>query len=148
MLKKYAGRYSKYLRPISIIFDLSTINFLIVILFSSNFSEPMYFIVFSLFWIISAYITRFYEVYRFTKLVTIISHLITQGLLFTIIVFAFFGFIESQTPETTQTIKYISLSFVAITFFKFLVFYGLQSYRLGFGGNFRKTIIQHNKRCD
>ena len=144
MLKKYAGRYSKYLRPISIIFDLSTINFLIVILFSSNFSEPMYFIIFSLFWIISAYITRFYEVYRFTKLVTIISHLITQGLLFTIIVFAFFGFIESQTPETTQTIKYISLSFVAITFFKFLVFYGLQSYRLGFGGNFRKTIIIGN----
>jgi len=141
MLKKYAGRYSKYLRPISIIFDLFIINLLIELFFYTKLVEPSYYIAFSLFWIISALVTKFYEVYRFTKLVTIISHLISQGLLFTVIVFAFFGFIDSQIPETFQTAKYIGFSFLTISIFKFLIFYGLQSYRLGFGGNFRKTII-------
>ena len=144
MLKKYAGRYSKYLRPISIVFDLITINFFIVFLLHSQTISLTYNFAFSLFWLVSAFITKFYEVYRFTKLVTIISYLIYQTFLFTIIIFAFFGFMEITSPETFLTIQYIVISFFIVATFKLFVFYGLQSYRLGFGGNFRKTIIIGN----
>ena len=63
MVKKYAGRYSKYLRPISIFFDLLVLNAFIYLYLGKELIQPLIITVFSLLWIISALITKFYEVY-------------------------------------------------------------------------------------
>ena len=39
---------------------------------------------------------------------------------------------------------FLLYTFIIISLFKLTLFYALQSYRLGFGGNFRKTIIIGN----
>ena len=101
-------------------------------------------LVFSALWIISAFITKFYEVYRFTKLIRIISYIFYQLLLFSILVFAFFGAVQSSTPGLSHTLVFLLYTFIIISLFKLTLFYALQSYRLGFGGNFRKTIIIGN----
>ena len=98
MVKKYAGRYSKYLRPISIFFDLIVLNSFVYLYLDKLLTQPVTITVFSFLWIISALITKFYEVYRFTKTIKIISYVFYQLLLFSIFVFAFFGVAESQNP--------------------------------------------------
>ena len=144
MVKKYAGRYSKYLRPISIIFDLLVVSSFVYLFLDQSLFRVTPILVFSALWIISAFITKFYEVYRFTKLIRIISYIFYQLLLFSILVFAFFGAVQSPTPELSQTLVFLLYTFIIISLFKLTLFYALQSYRLGFGGNFRKTIIIGN----
>ena len=144
MVKKYAGRYSKYLRPISIIFDLLVVSSFVYLFLDQSLFKFAPMLVFSALWIISAFITKFYEVYRFTKLIRIISFIFYQLLLFSILVFAFFGVVQSPTPGLSQTLVFLLYTFIIISLFKLTLFYALQSYRLGFGGNFRKTIIIGN----
>ena len=144
MVKKYAGRYSKYLRPISIIFDLLVVSSFVYLFLDQSLFRVTPILVFSALWIISAFITKFYEVYRFTKLIRIISYIFYQLLLFSILVFAFFGAVQSPTPGLSQTLVFLLYAFIIISLFKLTLFYALQSYRLGFGGNFRKTIIIGN----
>ena len=144
MVKKYAGRYSKYLRPISIIFDLLVVSSFVYLFLDQSLFRVTPILVFSALWIISAFITKFYEVYRFTKLIRIISYIFYQLLLFSILVFAFFGAVQSPTPGLSQTLVFLLYTFIIISLFKLTLFYALQSYRLGFGGNFRKTIIIGN----
>ena len=144
MVKKYAGRYSKYLRPISIIFDLLVVSSFVYLFLDQSLFRVTPILVFSALWIISAFITKFYEVYRFTKLIRIISYIFYQLLLFSILVFAFFGAAQSPTPGLSQTLVFLLYTFIIISLFKLTLFYALQSYRLGFGGNFRKTIIIGN----
>ena len=144
MVKKYAGRYSKYLRPISIIFDLLVVSSFVYLFLDQSLFRVAPILIFSALWIISAFITKFYEVYRFTKLIRIISYIFYQLLLFSILVFAFFGVVQSPTPGLSQTLVFLLYTFIIISLFKLTLFYALQSYRLGFGGNFRKTIIIGN----
>ena len=144
MVKKYAGRYSKFLRPISIIFDLLVVSSFVYLFLDQSLFRVTPILVFSALWIISAFITKFYEVYRFTKLIRIISYIFYQLLLFSILVFAFFGAVQSPTPGLSQTLVFLLYTFTIISLFKLTLFYALQSYRLGFGGNCRKTIIIGN----
>ena len=144
MVKKYAGRYSKYLRPISIIFDLLVVSSFVYLFLDKSLFKATPIIIFCALWIISALITKFYEVYRFTKLIRIISYIFYQLLLFSIFVFAFFGVAQNPAPGLSQTLIFLLYTFIIISLFKFTLFYALQSYRLGFGGNFRKTIIIGN----
>ena len=144
MVKKYAGRYSKFLRPISIVFDLLVVSSFVYLFLDRSLFKPIPILVFSTLWIISAMITNFYEVYRFTKLIRIIYYIFYQLLLFSIAVFAFFGVVENPNPGLFQTLFFLFYTFLLTSLFKFTLFYALQSYRLGFGGNFRKTIIIGN----
>ena len=144
MVKKYAGRYSKFLRPISIVFDLLVVSSFVYLFLDRSLLKPIPIVVFSMLWIISAMITNFYEVYRFTKLIRILYYIFYQLLLFSIAVFAFFGVVENPSPGLFQTLLFLLYTFLLTSLFKLTLFYALQSYRLGFGGNFRKTIIIGN----
>ena len=144
MVKKYAGRFSKYLRPISVIFDLFVIVLFLYLFLDPSLIKTLPLLMFSISWLISSYVTKFYEVYRFTKLINIISYVFYQLFLYTIIVYAFFGVVETPNPSPLKILNFIIYTFILISAFKFTLFYGLQTFRLGFGGNFRKTIIIGN----
>ena len=144
MVKKYAGRFSKYLRPISVIFDLFVIVLFLYLFLDPSLIKTLPLLMFSISWLISSYVTKFYEVYRFTKLINIISYVFYQLFLYTIIVYAFFGVVETPNPSPLKILNFIIYTFILISVFKFTLFYGLQTFRLGFGGNFRKTIIIGN----
>jgi len=149
MVKKYAGRYSRFLRPISVFIDIVVVNSFIFLFFFYNdvLLGKLTYIIFSFLWIISSLLTRFYEVYRFTKVLRIFTIIFYQFVLFTVLVFAYLGATESNVPNSFIILLYIIYCFIPIVGFKLLLYYGLQRYRLGFGGNFRKTIIIGNNEA-
>ncbi|TXD83946.1 exopolysaccharide biosynthesis polyprenyl glycosylphosphotransferase [Subsaximicrobium wynnwilliamsii] len=135
------GRYSGYLRPISYLIDLSILNGFAILYFFKTI-DPVVFIAFaSISWIILSIYSSFYEVYRFTREIKILSLTFRQMILFALIIFAFSGFYQELNIYPVTVLKYILLVFVLISFFKFAVYYLLQKYRVSFGGNYRRTVI-------
>lgn len=135
------GRYSGYLRPISYLIDLSIINALAILYFFKTI-DPVTFIAFaSLSWIIMSVTSKFYEVYRYTREVTILAYILRQLILFTLVIFAFYGYFNEMKVTASTIIKYVLSCFLFITIFKFTIYYLLQKYRVEFGGNYRTTVI-------
>ena len=135
------GRYSGYLRPISYLIDLSVINGLAVFYFFNNVDPILFVVVASTSWVILSIASKFYEVYRYTREVTILSLLMKQMILFTLIIFAFSGYHQQFNIPPRKVITYVLLVFFFIAVFKFAVYYLLQKYRISFGGNYRNTVI-------
>ena len=136
------GRYSKYIRPISITTD----GVLLIILanfFLKEFAIQLpYFIIYELIsWCVLAYFTKFYEIYRFTKPVEIMGMLFKQFFLFSLFVIAFFSISREIIFSFRLLLFFIGFSFLSITLFKALLFYYLKKYRIVLGGNYRKVII-------
>ena len=92
-------------------------------------------------WSIISYFSGFYEVYRYTTAVQIISKLFRQGILFLLAIIAFFPFAKQTIFSGQAMAEYMVVTFTAITSFKFLLFYYLKQYRLSTGSNKRNAII-------
>ncbi|MCK7589537.1 undecaprenyl-phosphate glucose phosphotransferase [Subsaxibacter sp. CAU 1640] len=135
------GRYSGYLRPISYLIDLSIVNGLAVLYFFKNIDPIVFIFLVSLAWIILSIFSKFYEVYRFTREVTIFALIFRQMALFILVMFAFSGYNYNFNIYPKTILKYVLLSFIGIAIFKFALYYLLQKYRTSFGGNYRKTVI-------
>ncbi|MDD3004346.1 exopolysaccharide biosynthesis polyprenyl glycosylphosphotransferase [Flavobacterium sp.] len=139
-MKNKTGRYSAYIRPFSYVLDLAIIN-LLSHLMLSDVVYSLYFAVFiSISWVIIALNIGFYEVYRFTKVVSIGNKILKQLLLYTIVCYAFLGlYIKDYNP--IETIQYTVLSVFLISCFKLFIYYFLRKYRTLYGGNFRKVVL-------
>lgn len=135
------GRYSGYLRPISYVIDLLIIHVLAHQFFEQNFEYLNYVIFVSLAWIVLSLKSNFYEIYRFTHVAKIMSLVGKQGIVFFLIVFAFFGYYNSVDIKPISIIKYVLLVMLYITIVKFTVYYLLKKYRLLLGGNLRRVVI-------
>lgn len=136
------GRYSKYIRPISIALDFLVLTILVKI-FLNNFAQKTnLFIGYQLIsWTIIAYFTGFYEVYRFTKPAEILAKLVKQFILFTLVVIAYFSVVREIVTSFRTLSLFIGFAFLYITLFKGLLFYYLKKYRIILGGNYRNAII-------
>lgn len=129
------------MRPISYAIDLVVINYLAYVFFQQRYELLNFVIFISASWIILSMRSNFYSIYRFTHVVKIVSLLLKQLLLFTLIVFAFFGFYNFVESEPYLVIKYVFTCFFFITVFKFTIYFLLKRYRMVLGGNNRKVII-------
>ncbi|AWI25064.1 undecaprenyl-phosphate glucose phosphotransferase [Flavobacterium pallidum] len=142
MTAAHTGRYSKYIRPISVAIDLLVINVLCLFFFRELNLNTLYYIAYqTLGWFIISYFVKFYEVYRFTTPVEILSRLVKQGVIFTLIVIAFFPFSKNVIFSGNAIAIFMIWSFALITIFKFLLFYYLKKYRIVTGSNFRSAVI-------
>jgi putative colanic acid biosynthesis UDP-glucose lipid carrier transferase len=135
------GRYSGFLRPISYSIDLSILNGLAVFYLLKGKESFVFCLFISIGWIFLSLFSKFYQVYRYTKPVTIITLLGRQGLLFLLMVFAFSGLYHEMKIYPRPIVYYVALSFLFIGITKFSIYYLLQRYRVAFGGNYRKTVI-------
>ncbi|WP_179318734.1 undecaprenyl-phosphate glucose phosphotransferase [Winogradskyella helgolandensis] len=135
------GRYSGYLRPISYIIDLLIIN-VIAVFYLFNESYPFAFLaLISICWFFLSVYSHFYEVYRYTRPINILSLIVQQFILFLLVIFAFSGLYYELDMYPKPLVKYALLCFLFITIFKYAIYYLLQKYRTSFGGNFRTTVI-------
>lgn len=106
----------------------------------SNFG---YHTILSLSWIIISYYSGYYEVYRFTKEITIFGKLIKQFIFISLVTFAYVGYkYKYVTPNEVWI--YIISCFVSVGFIKFSIFFLLKKYRLLYRGNIRNVIILGN----
>ncbi len=112
-----------------------------IFFFFKNVNPTTYVIFVSIAWVLISVTSRFYYVYRYTPEVSIFALIFKQMVLFTLFVFAFFGFHHSLDIRPISVFKYVFTAFVLITIIKFTVYYLLQKYRSEFGGNYRNTVI-------
>lgn len=142
-MKPKTGRYSGFIRPLITFLDLLLINLLILVCLRSAMSNFGYHTILSLSWIIISYYSGYYEVYRFTKEITIFGKLIKQFIFISLITFAYVGYkYKYVTPNEVWI--YIISCFVSVGFIKFSIFFLLKKYRLLYRGNIRNVIILGN----
>ncbi len=139
---KRRGRYIGFLRPITYILDISIVAVMALIWFELNINELLFFTIFNaLSWIILSLKSKFYEVYRFTKVIKILSQSFEHFALFTLIVFFYFSLYHGFDINVTKVFFYLLSVFVSILTLKLSITFLLKRYRKFYGGNFRKTII-------
>ncbi|WP_338409370.1 undecaprenyl-phosphate glucose phosphotransferase [uncultured Flavobacterium sp.] len=136
------GRYSKYIRPISFFLDIT-----FVLIFSPYFLDDLKIkhihlkMFLFLAWILVSVFNKFYEVYRYTTPVEILSKIVRQAGFFTLIIIAFFPFYTKAVFNSEAIFFYVSSLFLIIMFLKTALFYYLKKYRLATGNNLKNTII-------
>ncbi|WP_264535690.1 undecaprenyl-phosphate glucose phosphotransferase [Flavobacterium sp. N1736] len=136
------GRYSKYIRPISILIDLAVITAVNFFVFKGLVSNMLFFIFYQYIgWGLLAFSIQFYEVYRFTTPIEIASKILRQGILFLLVVIAFFPFSRMTVFRESSIIMFISLVLMLVFIFKFSLFFYLKEYRIITGSNYRNAII-------
>lgn len=142
MVTTKKGRYSKFIRPISILLDLVVINLFSLFFFRDlNINVPIYLLFQNLSWGLIAFLIGYYEVYRFTTPVEILSKIIKQQILFLLLVIAFFPFSKESIFSGKAIAFFILTVFLIIILFKYLFFYYLKKYRIVTGSNFRNVVI-------
>lgn len=138
----HTGRYSKYIRPLSILLDLLVVNVLSIYFFRELKVDFKLYIPFQVFaWLLIALLVRFYEVYRFTTPVEIISKLLKQSTIFLLVVIAFFPFAKTTIFSGKAIAWFLTVSIAIITGLKYFFFYYLKKYRLLTHNNFRSAVI-------
>ncbi len=142
MTAAQTGRYSKYIRPISISLDLLVITVLCLFFFKELNINCLYYIAYqTLAWSTIAFFIKFYEIYRFSTPIEITSKIVQQGILFLLVIIAFFPF-SKQVMFSGRAVAYFMVSsFAIIAIFKYLLFYYLKKYRIVTGSNFRNAVI-------
>ncbi len=141
-MTSHTGRYSKYIRPISIVFDLLVVSVLCLFFFKELNLNCIYYLVYQTFaWISISFFIKFYGIYRFTTPVEILSKIVKQGILFLLVIIAFFPFSKQVVFSGKAIALFMVASFVMITILKFLLFFYLKKYRIITGSNFRNIVI-------
>ena len=142
MTATHTGRYSKYIRPISIFFDLLVVSVLCLFFFKELNLNCIYYLVYQTSaWLTIAFFIKFYGIYRFTTPVEILSKIAKQGILFLLVIIAFFPFSKQVVFSGKAIAFFMVASFILIIILKFLLFFYLKKYRIISGNNFRNIVI-------
>ena len=126
-------------RPLIILFDIIFINF-ILYYFSPKESLGLQFSFYiTILWLTISYFTKFYNVYRYTHILRILSLLCAQFFIFILAFFAYFSIFKEGEVISKQS-NIISSVLIVILTTKFLYFFLLKIYRSS-GKNFRTVIV-------
>jgi len=139
-VKTKTGRYSGYIRPFSRIIDLIIINFFITYFSGIPIFHDYYGFLISCAWFIIAINLGFYEVYRYTKVIAILSCTLKQAFLFSVCCLAL-AYFYSDKYSLSTILLFSSVSVLLILGFKLFIYFFLRRYRILFGGNFRKVVL-------
>ena len=135
MIKKY----SILIRPLIVLLDILIIN-LIVYFFSKEEHLSYTYMIYNTFsWMLISYYTKFYNVYRYTHILKLLSLIASQFLVYLLAFFAYFTIFKEGVIVNRQFIIVVAFV-VVISFFKFLSFYLLKKYRL-VGRNYRNVVV-------
>jgi putative colanic acid biosynthesis UDP-glucose lipid carrier transferase len=135
------GRYSGFITPLSYIMDLMVVN-LFTIFLPINFQNPILFHSYiTIAWIVLSFKNEFYEVHRYSKVVTLLKKIFTQFVFFFLILYAYIGFFKQPLMSRLALGQYFVLVFVGVTFLKFLNYILLMKYRGLLKGNIRRVVI-------
>ena len=138
------GRYSKFLRPISILSHLLILNVTFYILEKDSYSNYTYIFFINFCWLILSYYVGIYYIYRFTKFTKVASLLASHFILYTLAYFAFFGLFNIGVDISHHVISLLII-FTLVVLFNAVFMTALKFYRLE-GGNFRRVVTIGNNK--
>ena len=138
-MKTKIKKYSYLIRPLIILLDIVFVNFIIYYFRPKEFLGIQFSIYITIFWLIISYFTKFYNVFRYTHILRILSLLGAQFFIFILSFFAYFSIFKEGEVVSKQSNIIFSILFVISTS-KFLSFFLLKIYRSS-GKNFRTVIV-------
>ncbi|MEC5164786.1 putative colanic acid biosynthesis UDP-glucose lipid carrier transferase [Flavobacterium sp. PL11] len=142
-MKIRAGRYSAYIRPFSYIIDLIIINALSIFIVGFHQSQILYAIFISISWFIIAVYFGFYEVYRYTRVITILNNTLKQTVLFGIVCLALELYFSEYVYQQ-KIVLYVLVATSLVLLFKLFIYYFLRRFRVLYGGNSRTVVLLGN----
>lgn len=145
-LKTLTGRYSGYIRPFSYLIDFTIINVLAVYILpfhANHFLSFAFFVSFG--WFATTTFLGFYEVYRYTKVITILNCALKQGVIFGLFCLALELF-YSDFYYQKRIVLFVFLSLFLIISVKLFIYYFLRKYRILVGRNFRTVVLLGNNK--
>ena len=139
------GRYSGYIRPFSYLIDFIIVNVLSVYIIPLHEHPLIYALLISFAWFIIAVYIGFYEVYRYTRVITILNKSLKQAALF-----GFFCLLLEMNYSEFFNQKKVAL-FVLVSVFivlslKLFIYYFLRTLRVLYGGNSRSVVLLGNEQ--
>lgn len=132
-------RYSIYIKPISIIVNLTIINFILHYFLGARYSGFWHITFVNLSWLIISYHLNFYNIGRYNKNVDVLSRLFMQFLIFTFVYFAYYS-LTNKSIQSIEHVKILIYIFITITIFRTIYLWALRRYRVE-GGNFRNIVL-------
>jgi len=144
-VKTKTGRYSGYIRPFSYLIDLVIINVAAIYIFFFHSNTIIYSVLISFAWIAIAIYLGFYEVYRYTKVISILNCALKQFILFALFCLALELF-YSDFYFQKRVVFYVFVSIAIILFFKLSIYYFLRKFRVLYGGNSRSVVLLGNNK--
>ncbi|MBF0694105.1 MAG: exopolysaccharide biosynthesis polyprenyl glycosylphosphotransferase [Flavobacterium sp.] len=142
-MRRKIGRYSGYIRPFTCVLDVVIINAVALWWLPDVNNTVIYHLYISIAWLFIAWRVGFYEIYRYTKIISVVGYILKQYFLFLIANFAFIGFYMKMThPEFM--VEFVTLSLALIGLIKLSIYYALRRFRVLYGGNFRNVVTVGN----
>lgn len=140
-------RYSGLIKPFIALIDIILILLAAKnILFTATNNKLSYLGLVVLIWFSSALFSHFYEVYRITKPIKILSLLIKQISLFGVLIFAMSGYLKNLQLSTNTILDFLRIVFISVFFVKISVYYFLKKYRKYYNGNYRNVVVLGNNK--
>ncbi|MBF4472811.1 exopolysaccharide biosynthesis polyprenyl glycosylphosphotransferase [Flavobacterium sp. HJJ] len=139
-MKTTTGIYSGYIRPFSRLIDL-----IIIIFFTAYFSgipvfQDYYAFFISCAWFVIAVNLGFYEVYRYTKVTTILNCTLKQAAIYTVCCFAI-AYFYHDSYRLNAILLFTSVSIIVILGCKLFIYFFLRKFRILFGRNSRRVVL-------
>ena len=119
--------------------DLLVINLVVFFVFEKAHQSLQFHSYISVFWLITAVITNYYKVYRFTNLYRLLRLTVVQALFFTLGFFAYFGIFKEGEIVNTQ-FKTLVITLSSLATIKLAFYLILQKIRES-GSNFKKVVF-------
>lgn len=139
-MKTKTGRYSGYIRPFSFVLDLIIINVFSFYMTDLSLHFIFFHLLISCAWFLIASNLGFYEVYRYTKVISILNCALKQGIAFLLFCLAI-AFFYSEQSNFKEIVCFISIALFIIIVVKLFIYYFLKKYRVLYGGNFRTVVL-------
>ncbi|MGB0891024.1 MAG: exopolysaccharide biosynthesis polyprenyl glycosylphosphotransferase [Flavobacteriaceae bacterium] len=130
---------SFFIRPLNILFDIIAIVCINYFVANEEYTNNVFLIYITSFWLISSYYTGFYNVYRYTHLDKLVKLLISHYFIFALSYLSYFTIFREGKVVDNQLYVFV-LIITTVTFFKLLFFVVLKRYRAE-GRNYRNIIL-------
>lgn len=96
-------------------------------------------------WFLIASNLGFYEVYRYTKVISILNCALKQGIAFTLFCLSI-AFFYSEKSNFKEIVWFTSVALATIVIVKLFIYYFLKKYRVIYGGNYRTVVLLGNSK--
>ena len=123
--------------------DLIIINVSATYIFPFHDNEILYSILVSFAWFAIAIYLGFYEVYRYTKVISILNCALKQFILFSLFCLALELF-YSDFYYQKRVVFFVVVALFFILLFKLAIYYFLRKFRVLYGGNSRSVVLLGN----
>ena len=135
MLKK--GGYSSWIRPLLYLNDLLLIFFSSYFLLTKDIVDLVSFLVF---WVLISIVFSFYEVYRFTKVIKLVSLLFKQIVVFIMVIFSYL-YIKGSNIPTKEILEFFIFIFILLNVWRIFLYIIFRKYRIITGSNYKQVVI-------